>query len=133
MQDWIYILNPNKDTFGAEPSTKDTVRRLAHKDSELDLWLSRRNRMNPGDRLWIFFTSPDSEVAAVADILGEPSEADPPDLKFPYRVDVALLPGLTDALCGNPVGRDELELGQVRSVQKVKPGALKILLARAGL
>jgi hypothetical protein len=31
------------------------------------------------------------------------------------------------------VGRDELELGQVRSVQKVKPAALKILLERAGL
>jgi hypothetical protein len=37
------------------------------------------------------------------------------------------------ALYGSPVGRDELELGQVRSVQKVKPGALKILLERAGL
>ncbi|MEU0429505.1 hypothetical protein ABZ235_39225 [Streptomyces canus] len=133
MQDWIYILNPNKDTFDGEPSDKETVRRLAHSDPELDLWLSRRNRMNPGDRLWFFFTSPESEVAAVADVVDVPYEADPADPRFAYRVDVTLLPGPTDALQGNPVGRDELGLGQVRSVQKVKPGALKILSARAGL
>lgn len=133
VQDWIYILNPNKDTLDGEPSDKDTVRRFAHKDPERDFWLSRRNRMNPGDRLWFFFTSPESEVAAVADVVDVPSEADPPDPQFPYRVDVTLLPGPTDALYRNPVGRDDLELGQVRSVQKVKPGALAVLLARAGL
>lgn len=133
MQDWIYILNPNRDMLGGEPSDKDTLRRLARKDPRLDLWLSRRNRMNQGDRLWFFFTSPESEVAAVADVVVEPYEADPPDTKFAYRVDVSLLPGPTDALYGKPVGRDELELGQVRSVQKVKPQALKVLLARAGL
>ncbi|GGL15493.1 hypothetical protein GCM10010094_90460 [Streptomyces flaveus] len=132
VQDWIYILNPNKDTLDGEPSDKDTVRRLAHKDPELDLWLSRRNRMNPGDRLWFFFSQPESAVAAVAEVDREPRE-DPDDPDFSYRVDVTLLPGPTDALYGNPVGRDELELGQVRSVQKVKPEALKILLARAGL
>ncbi|WNZ07465.1 hypothetical protein [Streptomyces sp. 11x1] len=133
VQDWIYILNPNKDTLEGEPSDKETVRRLAHGDPERDFWLSRRNRMNPGDRLWFFFTSPESEVAAVADVVGEPYEAAPEDPQFSYRVDVILLPGPTDALYGNPVGRDELELRQVRSVQKVKSGALKILLERAGL
>ena len=60
-------------------------------------------------------------------------QEDPDDPDFAYRVDVTLLPEPTDLLYGHPVGRDELELGQVRSVQKVKPGALKILLARAGL
>jgi hypothetical protein len=44
-----------------------------------------------------------------------------------------LLPTATDALCRNPVVREDLELGQVRSVQKVKPGALAVLLARTGL
>ncbi|MEU8654172.1 hypothetical protein [Streptomyces sp. NPDC048737] len=132
MQDWIYILNPNKDTFDGEPSDKETVRRLAHEDPELDLWLSRRNRMNSGDRLWFFFSRPESAVAAVAEVDGEPRE-DPDDPKFGYRVEATLLPEPTDALYGSPVGRDELELGQVRSVQKVKPGALKILLARADL
>ncbi|WP_432077356.1 hypothetical protein [Streptomyces sp. YPW6] len=105
------------------------MRRPAHQDPELDLWLSRRNRMNPGDRLWFFFSQPQSAVAAVAEVDGEPE--DDPD--FSYRVDVTLLPGPTDALYANPVSWDELELGQVRSVQKVKPGALKSLLARAGL
>ncbi|WP_240634189.1 MULTISPECIES: EVE domain-containing protein [Streptomyces] len=88
--------------------------------------------MNPGDRLWYFFSQPESAVAAVAEVDREPQE-DPDDSDFPYRVDVTLLPRPTDALYRNPVGRDELELGQVRSVQKVKPGALAVLLARAGL
>ncbi|WP_432174095.1 hypothetical protein [Streptomyces sp. Tue6028] len=132
VEDWIYILNPNKDTLDGEPSDKETVRRLAHEDPELDLWLSRRNRMNPGDRLWFFFSQPESAVAALAEVDREPRE-DLGDPDFPYRVDVTLLPKPTDALYRNPVGRDELELGQVRSVQKVKPGALEILLARAGL
>ncbi|MGW4229520.1 hypothetical protein ACWEF9_09615 [Streptomyces sp. NPDC004980] len=108
------------------------MRHLAHEDPELDLWLSRRNRMHPGDRLWFFFSQPESVVAAVAEVDNEPQE-DPDDPDFAYRVDVTLLPEPTDLLYGNPVGRDELELGQVRSVQKVKPGALKVLLERAGL
>ncbi|MFI1469098.1 hypothetical protein [Streptomyces wuyuanensis] len=132
VQDWFYILNPNRDSLNGEPSDKETMRRLAHENPELDFWLSRRNRMNPGDRLWFFFTSPQSEVAAVAEVDNEPRE-DRGDPDFGYRVDATLLPGPTEALYGHPVGRDELELVQVRSVQKVKPGALKILLARAGL
>jgi hypothetical protein len=104
VQDWIYILNPNKDTLDGEPSDKETVRRLAHEDPELDLWLSRRNRMNPGDRLWFFFSQPESAVAAVAEVDREPQE-DPDDPDFAYRVDVTLLPGPTDALYGDPVGR----------------------------
>jgi hypothetical protein len=132
VEDWIYILNPNRDTLDGEPSDKETVRRLSHEDPELDLWLSRRNRMNRGDRLWFFFSQPEAAVAAVAEVDNEPWE-DPDDPDFSYRVDVTLLPGPTDALYRAPVGRDELELGQVRSVQKVKPAALKILLERAGL
>ncbi|MEV0218194.1 hypothetical protein [Streptomyces sp. NPDC050704] len=132
VEDWIYILNPNKDTLDGEPSDKETIRRLAREDPGRDFWLSRRNRMNPGDRLWFFFSHPESAVAAVAEVDREPREV-PDDPDFPYRVDVTLLPVATDALYSDPVGRDELELGQVRSVQKVKPGALPILLARAGL
>ncbi|MEU6809775.1 hypothetical protein ABZ920_12390 [Streptomyces sp. NPDC046831] len=40
MNDWIYILNPSKDTLDGEPSTKETIRRLAHEEPELDLWPS---------------------------------------------------------------------------------------------
>ncbi|MGX4688708.1 hypothetical protein [Streptomyces sp. JNUCC 63] len=132
MEDWIYILNPNKDTLDGEPSDKDTIHRLAHEDPELDLWLSRRNRMNRGDRLWFFFSHPESAVAAVAEVDGKPYE-DPDDPDFSYRVAATLLPEATEALSRNPVGRDELELGQVRSVQKVKPQASAVLRARAGL
>ncbi|MET8409441.1 hypothetical protein ABZV34_15325 [Streptomyces sp. NPDC005195] len=132
MQDWIYILNPNKDTLDGEPADKETMRRLSHDDPKSDFWLSRRNHMNPGDRLWFYFGQQESAVAAVAEVDSEPQEA-PDDPDFGYRVEATLLPGPTDALYGNPVSRDELELGQVRSIQKVKPGALKILLERAGL
>ncbi|NEA49278.1 EVE domain-containing protein [Streptomyces sp. SID10815] len=130
--DWIYILDPNKDTVDGEPSGKETIHRLAQEEPELDLWLSRRNRMSPGDRLWFFFSRPESAVAAVAEVDAEPYE-DPADPEFPYRVEATLLPEATDALYGSPVGREELGLGQVRSVQKVKPEALSVLLARAGL
>lgn len=132
MQDWIYILNPTKDTLDGEPSGKATMRRLAHDDPKCVFWLSRRNRMEPGDRLWFFFSHPESVVAAVAEVDSKPRE-DPDDPDFGYRVEATLLPEPTDALCGSPVGRDDLELSQVRSVQKVKPEPLKILLARAGL
>ncbi|MBL3669681.1 hypothetical protein JL475_27590 [Streptomyces sp. M2CJ-2] len=132
MTDWIYILNPNKDTLDGEPSDKETMYRLAEEEPELELWLSRRNRMKRGDRLWFFFTDPESAVAAVAEVNGEPRE-NLEDPGVPYLVGAALLPEATKALYRDPVGRDELGLGQVRSVQKVKPEALPVLLARAGL
>ncbi|MGC2996923.1 hypothetical protein ACPF8X_00530 [Streptomyces sp. G35A] len=132
MADWIYILNPNKDTLDGEPSDKETMRRLAEEEPELELWLSRRNRMRQGDRLWFFFTHPESAVAAVAEVDEEPWEdLDDPDGS--YLVAVTLLPEATKALYRAPVGREELSLGQVRSVQTVKPEALPVLLARAGL
>ncbi|MET7290578.1 hypothetical protein ABZS79_00190 [Streptomyces griseoloalbus] len=132
MADWIYILNPRKDTLDGEPSDKETMRRLAEEEPELELWLSRRNRMRPGDRLWFFFAQPESAVAAVAEVDEEPwEEHEDPDI--PFLVAVTLLTEATKALHRDPVGREELGMGQVRSVQKVKPEALPVLLARAGL
>ncbi|GGX06570.1 hypothetical protein GCM10010297_30160 [Streptomyces malachitofuscus] len=132
MADWIYILNPNKDTLDDEPSDKETMRRLAEEEPALELWLSRRNRMEIGDRLWFFFTHPESAVAAVAEVDKEPWD-DPEDPEVSYLVGVTLLDEATQALYRAPVSRDELGLGQVRSVQKVKPQALPVLLERAGL
>jgi hypothetical protein len=132
MADWIYILNPLKDTLDEEPSDKETMRRLAEEEPELEFWLSRRNRMRSGDRLWFFFTHPESAVAAVARVDEEPWE-ETDGAGTSYLVAATLLPEATKALYRDPVGRDELALGQVRSVQKVKPEALPVLLARAGL
>ncbi|MFE1507032.1 hypothetical protein [Streptomyces sp. NPDC058726] len=132
MTDWIYILNPNKDTLDGETSDKETMRRLAEEEPELELWLSRRNRMKHGDRLWFFYTSPESAVAAVAEVDEEPWD-DPEDPDVSYLVGATLLTAATQALYRAPVGRDELGLGQVRSVQTVKPQALPVLLERAGL
>ncbi|MFF9063281.1 hypothetical protein ACF09K_32035 [Streptomyces sp. NPDC014882] len=132
MADWIYILNPNKDTLDGEPSGKETMHRLAEEEPELELWLSRRNRMQRGDRLWFFFTHPESAVAAVAEVDQEPWN-DPNEPDIPYLVGATLLPEATKALYRDPVGREELGLGQVRSVQTVKPEVLAVLLARAGL
>ena len=120
MADWIYILNPNKDTLDEEPSDKETMRRLAEEEPALELWLSRRNRMEIGDRLWFFFTHPESAVAAVAEVDKEPWD-DPEDPEVSYLVGATLLDEATQALYRAPVSRDELGLGQVRSVQKVKP------------
>ncbi|CAL9318731.1 hypothetical protein [Streptomyces labedae] len=132
MADWIYILNPNKDTLDGEPSDKETMLRLAEEEPALELWLSRRNRMKTGDRLWFFFTHPESAVAAVAEVDEEPWD-DPEDPDVPYLVGATLLTAATRALYRVPVSRDELGLGQVRSVQTVKPQALPVLLKRAGL
>ncbi|MFD6903669.1 hypothetical protein [Streptomyces sp. NPDC060077] len=132
MTDWVYILNPNKDTLDGEPSDKETMRRLAEEEPQLELWLSRRNRMRQGDRLWFFFTSPESAVAAVAEVDEEPWE-DPEDPTVSYLVAVTLLTEATKALYRDPVGQSELGLGQVRTVQMVKPAALAVLLSRAGL
>ncbi|MET9371488.1 hypothetical protein [Streptomyces griseoflavus] len=132
MADWIYILNPNKDTLDGEPSDKETMLRLAEEEPALELWLSRRNRMKAGDRLWFFFTHPESAVAAVAEVDEEPWD-DPEDPDVSYLVGATLLTAATQALYRAPVARDELGLGQVRSVQTVKPQALPVLLERAGL
>ncbi|MEU6809778.1 hypothetical protein ABZ920_12405 [Streptomyces sp. NPDC046831] len=72
--------------------------------------------MSPGDRLWFFFSQPESAVAALAEIDREPYE-DPEDPGCSYLVEVTLLPDATDALYGSPVAREELGLGQVRSGQ----------------
>ncbi|MFI7020219.1 hypothetical protein [Streptomyces sp. NPDC050164] len=132
MADWIYILNPNKDTLDGEPSDMETMLRLAEEEPALELWLSRRNRMRMGDRLWFFFTHPESAVAAVAEVDKEPW-GDPEEPDVSYLVGATLLTAATQALYRAPVGRDALGLGQVRSVQTVKPQALPVLLERAGL
>ncbi|KUN40041.1 hypothetical protein ACIP3D_03275 [Streptomyces longwoodensis] len=132
MADWIYILNPHRDVLDQEPCDKEKILGLAQEDPEAEFWLSRRNRMVPGDRVWFFFTSPDAAIAAVGEVDEEP-RVDPDDPDVSYLVPVTLLADATKALYRAPVGRDELGLGQVRSVQKVKPAALPVLLARAGL
>ncbi|MER5802796.1 hypothetical protein [Streptomyces mirabilis] len=132
MENWVYILNPKVDTLDGEPSTSDTLLRHAERTPELDLWLSQCNRMVPGDRLWFFFGLPESAIAAVAEVDEAPRSA-PQNAERPYRVRATVLLEASRALHGEPVDRADLELGQVRSVQKVKPGALAVLLERSGL
>ncbi|GAA3504730.1 hypothetical protein GCM10019016_118430 [Streptomyces prasinosporus] len=132
MADWIYVLDPRRDTLDGEPCDKESIRQLAEEEPELEFWLSRRSRMRPGDRLWFFFTRPEPAVAAVAGVDEEPRK-DHEDPDVPYLVAATLLTEATKALHRDPVGREDLGLGQVRSVQKVKPEALPVLLARAGL
>jgi hypothetical protein len=88
--------------------------------------------MEPGDRLWFYFAGRESAVAAVAEVDAEP-RPDDEDPDVPFLVPVTLLTEATKALHRDPVSRAELGPGQVRSVQKVKPEALPVLLARAGL
>ncbi|MCI3238742.1 hypothetical protein [Streptomyces spinosisporus] len=132
MADWIYILNPHRDVLDEEPCDKEKILGLAQEDPEAEFWLSRRNRMKRDDRIWFYFTSPDAAVAAVGEV-DEAPWVDPDDPDVSYLVAVNLLPEATKALYRDPVGREELGLGQVRSVQMVKPHALPLLLERAGL
>lgn len=132
MADWIYILNPQLDLLDGEPTDRETLRQLAEEEPELELWLSRRNRMVRGDRLWFLFTGPEAVVSAVAEVDEEPWQ-DPDDPEVSYLVAATLLTEATKALHRDPVGRDALGIGQVRTVQKVKPEALPVLLERAGL
>ena len=132
MADWIYVLDPHRDSLEDEPADRETFRRLAEEEPELELWLSRRNRMRPGDRLWFHFTGPDAAVAAVAEVDEEPRET-PEDPDAPFLVAVTLLSRATKALHGDPVRREDLGAGQLRSVRKVTPQTLPVLLKRAGL
>ncbi|MGW7568962.1 hypothetical protein ACWGJV_22125 [Streptomyces tendae] len=100
---WIYILNPLKDTLDDDPSNKETMRQLAEEEPGLEFWLSRRNHMRPGHRLWFYFTHPESAVEAVAGVDEEPRE-DPDDAGTSYLVAVSLLPEATKALHGDPAG-----------------------------
>ncbi|MEU5361904.1 hypothetical protein ABZ354_00080 [Streptomyces sp. NPDC005925] len=132
MADWIYVLDQRRDTLEGEPADRETIRRLAEEEPELELWLGRRNRMNPGDRLWFLFTHPHPAVAAVAEVDQEPWE-EPDDPDVTYLVAATLLPEATKALSRDPVSREELGAGQMRSVRKVKPEELRVLVERAGL
>ncbi|MBM7440088.1 hypothetical protein [Streptomyces sp. HB132] len=68
MRDCIYTLNTNKDTLDGEPARKETMRRLAHDGPKCEFWLSRHDRMEPGDRLWFFFSRPESAVAVTTSV-----------------------------------------------------------------
>ena len=99
--DWIYILNPHRDVIDEEPCDKEKILRLALEDPEAEFWLSRRNRMNRGDRIWFYFTSPDAAVAAVGEVDDEPRVD--PDVS--YLVAVNLLPEATKSPIEDPVPR----------------------------
>ncbi|HET9382708.1 MAG TPA: hypothetical protein VFP69_18020 [Streptomyces sp.] len=132
MADWIYVLDPHRDSLEDEPADRETFRRLAEEEPGLDLWLGRRNRMRPGDRLWFLFAGPDSAVTAVAEVDEEPRET-PEDPDAAFLVAATLLPEATKALHTDPVRREDLGAGQIRPVRKVTPEALPVLLKRAGL
>jgi hypothetical protein len=107
--DWIYILNPHRDVLDEEPCDKEKILGLAQEDPEAEFWLSRRNRMNRGDRIWFYFTSPDAAVAAVGEVDDEP-RVDPDDPDVSYLVAVNLLPV--------PGGRESATRGDEGSVPR---------------
>jgi hypothetical protein len=133
MSDWIYILNPEKNTLDGEPSTRATLLKQAKsRTPHEDWWLSQRNKMVPGDKLWIYVGGEEAAVVAVAEVDQEPRPA-PAGAPRPYLVAATLLRSGTEALSAAPVKREDLALGQVRSVQKVKLQVLQALLDRSGL
>lgn len=73
--DWLFIVKPAAAAPDGGSSAKRHLLELAETEPRREWCLSRWRRMAAGDRLWIYVASPVREVAAVAEIEGEPFEA----------------------------------------------------------
>ena len=131
MRDWLYILNPKAKTVNGENHTKDGLLKLAETAPERDWWLSRPRHIAAGDRIWIYLSSPVKEVAAMAEVEGEPYEVT--DTDYPWRFSVVLHLQATRALCQAPVTLSALANRHPQGVTGVKPDDLELLRKHAGL
>jgi hypothetical protein len=86
--------------------------------------------MEPGDRIWIYFTAPYKEVAAVATVLSKPYDV-PGDVDYPWRFEAVLDLAATRALNKNPVPLAALVNQHPQGVTTVKDLDLEILLDHA--
>jgi len=132
MGDWLFIVRPAETAAGDASAAKDRMLELAETAPRREWCLSRRRRMSPGDRLWIYFAAPVKEVAAVAEIEGEPYEV-PGSPRQPWRFPATLDPAATRALHRNPVPLRALANRHPQGVTRVQGADLGLLLRHAGL
>ncbi|MFF1272711.1 EVE domain-containing protein [Streptomyces marokkonensis] len=132
MRDWLFIVNPTDTTMDSDYSSKERVLKLARTVPRRDWWLARRRHMAPGDRIWIYFATPVKEVAAVADVVGEPYEVTG-DAEYPWRFPAVLNLVATRALYRSPVPLSSLANQHPQGVPLVRDSDLALFLAHAKL
>ncbi|GAA2386881.1 hypothetical protein GCM10010420_07190 [Streptomyces glaucosporus] len=132
MADWLFIVRPGDAAGDGGPSVKERYLGFAETSPRRNWCLSRRRRMAAGDRLWVYFASPVREVAAMAEIDGEPREA-PGNPWQPWTFPATLDAGATRNLCRNPVPLHALSNRRPQGVTRVRDEDLPLLLRHAGL
>ncbi|MFD8271760.1 hypothetical protein [Streptomyces flaveolus] len=130
--DWLFIVKPAAAAPDGGSSAKRHLLELAETEPRREWCLSRWRRMAAGDRLWIYVASPVREVAAVAEIEGEPFEA-AGNPRQPWRVPATLSPAATRRLHSDPVPLHLLANRHPQGVTRVKDADLALLLRHAGL
>ncbi|CAL9304556.1 EVE domain-containing protein [Streptomyces rochei] len=132
MRDWLFIVKPTDTTMDGDYSSKERVLDLAKTAPRREWWLARRRHMSPGDRIWVYFATPVKEVAAVAEVVGEPYEV-LGDAKYPWRFPAVLNLGATRALYRSPVPLSALANQHPQGIPLVRDSDLPILLKHAKL
>ncbi|WP_367046156.1 hypothetical protein [Streptomyces sp. Je 1-332] len=132
MRNWLYILDPKKNQMDGGPSTPRHVLALAQTSPRQDWWLSVPRHMQRGDRIWIYFATPEKKVAAMGYVEDEPYGVTW-DAKYPWRFSATLHEQATRALHNSPVKLAEMTNQHPQGVTLVKSQDLPLLLKRAGL
>jgi len=130
--DWLFIVKPADASAGGGSAAKDRMLALAETSPRREWCLSRRRRMAPGDRLWIYFASPVQQIAAVAEIEDEPYEVGGSP-RQPWRFTATLNPAATRRLHCDPVPLHALSNRNPQGVTRVRDGDVGLLLDHAGL
>ncbi|MGW6360821.1 hypothetical protein ACWFR5_38050 [Streptomyces sp. NPDC055092] len=132
MRDWLFILDPTEPKLNGKHPTKERVLDLAKAAPGGEWWLARRRYMAVGDRIWIYFAAPVMEVAAVADVEGEPWEVTG-DAKYPWRFRAALNLKATEALYRLPVALAAMSNQNPQGVPLVRDVDLALFRTHAKL
>ncbi|MFE7467038.1 hypothetical protein ACFU6R_23465 [Streptomyces sp. NPDC057499] len=133
-RDWLYCLDPERDTIENGPSTPARVARLARQDSgPTEWWLGKPlKRMRDGDRLWIYFGGVEGKIAAMAHVKSSPRPA-PIGSQKPYEFDAELDLKATTALSKSPVRLEEMDQRHPQACGEMRAADVKLAEARANL
>jgi hypothetical protein len=133
-REWLYVLDPELDTVDDGPSTPARVSRLASEDpGPKPWWLGRKLKdMRAGDRLWIYFATPERKIAAMAEVSSEPYPA-PAGSEKPYLVNATLHAKATEALRKNPVRLEAMANQHPQGCVGLADADLALVLKHAAL
>ncbi|MEU6954244.1 MULTISPECIES: hypothetical protein [Streptomyces] len=133
-RDWLYCLDPERDTIENGPSTPARVARRAREDSgPTEWWLGKPlKRMRDGDRLWIYFGGVEGKIAAMAHVKSSPRPA-PIGSQKPYEFDAELDLKATTALSKSPVRLEEMDQKHPQACGEMRAVDVKLAEARANL